>query len=237
MEKTISIDPSLFEVKKHKKKASPTNRLSSSLNSEFKKNLISKLKEKVKMMSAGATSVSEFESSFEYLKNKKQLNEMQAKKSTINAPPSSTLRQDQEPARVEVPYGCMKNGTKPTYRQFTMKNKEKTEECTAEVEDMTLVRQKITQNKIHLGKMKKDGIVGVLIKDLKTRKKVLKACDELKSTPIQSVKRYLRDHAMIKQGCAAPHDVLRQTFSSSLLAGEIHNKNKETLLHNFISES
>ena len=47
---------------------------------------------------------------------------------------------------------------------------------------------------------------------------------------------YLRKHNMIKAGSNAPHDVLRQLYQSSHLAGEINNKSNDNLIHNYLAE-
>ena len=52
---------------------------------------------------------------------------------------------------------------------------------------------------------------------------------------LEEIKQYLRIHNLIKIGTDAPEDVLRQTFENAFLSGDIHNKNSENLLHNYIN--
>ena len=59
---------------------------------------------------------------------------------------------------------------------------------------------------------------------------------ELKGKPINEVKTYLREHNLIKAGGNAPNYMLRELYESSMLAGQIQNNNKDTMLHNFMTE-
>ena len=86
-----------------------------------------------------------------------------------------------------------------------------------------------------LGKSDKLKKVAILIKDKQTRRKVLNTQKELKNTSITDIKRYLRQHGIIKTGTTCPTDILRKMYESALMAGEITNINKDTLLHNFLN--
>jgi hypothetical protein len=97
--------------------------------------------------------------------------------------------------------------------------------------------KKTIRRKFTLGKSDKLRKVAVLIKNRQTRKNVINTQKELKKTSITDVRKYLRQHGMIKAGSTCPTDILRKTFESSLMAGEITNTNKDILLHNFLNES
>ena len=90
----------------------------------------------------------------------------------------------------------------------------------------------ITKRFIHLGK--KNGRVGVLIKNQKTRKKILKDTHTLKKRPLSKIKHYLRKHNLIKIGSTAPEHIIRSIYENSFLSGDVYNKNVDTLLHNYM---
>ena len=87
--------------------------------------------------------------------------------------------------------------------------------------------------KYHLGKQKKK--VSVLIKNRKTRKRIENEDKKLVEKDIAEMRSHLIERNLYKAGSAAPSDVIRQLYRQSILAGDISNKNGDTLLHNYVS--
>ena len=124
-----------------------------------------------------------------------------------------------------------KNKIMPDIEELIKKREEKIENAIPKQYLKKTVKRKFT-----LGKSDKLRRITVLIKDRQTRKNIINTQKELKKTNITDVRKYLRQHGIIKVGSTCPTDILRKTFESAVLSGEITNTNKETLLHNFLNE-
>jgi len=175
---------------------------------------------------------------------------------------------EETPAKinVDVPYGCLKNGSKPTYRSWlTQKNNNKptiTERVNMiEKEDVSeseyikerekklnelkskfkneepIYIKKTIKKKYTLGKSKIHRKVGVLIKDMNTRKKIIDSHKNLKTHDIQDIKSFLRNKGLIKIGNYTPVDILRKIYETSILTGDVTNTNKDILLHNLLNDT
>lgn len=97
--------------------------------------------------------------------------------------------------------------------------------------------KKTIKRKFTLGKSDKLRKVAVLVTDKQTRKQILDTQKSLKQVDMNDVRKYLRQHGMIKVGSTCPPDILRKTFESAVLTGEVTNTNADTLLHNFMTGS
>lgn len=203
--------------------------------------------------------------------------------------------------RKEPSYGCLKNGSKPTYREWKRKTQKNLDELSLEQDieppnerelalqkikekfketkisstpssvsplnvapkinieipknshlnvsqnlnpihnslhkktsaDEVQTEHRITTKKYKLGRNKTHRLVSVLIKNKDTRKKVSKEKENLKKKTIVEVKNYLKKCNLLKSGSDAPPDVLRTMYEQAVLSGNITNKAKDTLVHNF----
>ena len=98
-------------------------------------------------------------------------------------------------------------------------------------------KRRITKTtKYKLGKTKGSNKVSVLIKNNQTRRKVQHEIGLLKQKTIMEVKNHLREKNLLKIGSFCPSDVLRQMYEQSILAGDVENKSKDTLIHNFYND-
>ena len=214
-----------------------------------------------------------------------------------NPDPSLPQKQNPNPTVVlkDVPYGCLRNGNKPTYRTYhrnrgqpdnnhnnhnnhntTVKhalfsgtgtsnsititdssndsedpmilerqrklreiqeNFQKSNTPPNTITEPTQIKNKIKQTitkKYKLGKTPGSNVVGVLIKNSDTRRRIQEEHGVLRRESIVDVRKYLHDHGLVKVGSDAPPDVLRNIYESAKMTGEISNTNKNVMLHNFL---
>lgn len=271
--KTIQINPAFFSLSKkktRKKERKSTAQLRSATKpNDIKRKLMAKIKEHQQKKESEPVPKKEetkfkkdFNAQLHYLEKvitdkKKQKRQRQTRQ--------RQRRQRSLPHRhKEPPYGCLKNGKKPTFSQYkrTLKQRPlhigkpptprkppmpKTPAIQVRQEKLRDLQKKIATPKppirrrkktikiFRLGKNIKEAKVGVLIKCSKTRKMVQNEQKVLRTKCLVEIKHYLRKHNLIKVGSNAPEDILRKIYEDSFLAGNIYNKNPENLLHNFIS--
>jgi hypothetical protein len=156
----------------------------------------------------------------------------------------------------DTPYGCLKGGSKPTYRQYhnkTLKNVPshtpnkisiqnagnssrqsqlaKLKKSYKKIKQKTKKTKKTTYN---LGR--KDRNISILIKNNKTRRNIKREHGLLKQKPLQDIKRYLYERNLLKIGSSTPNDVLRTLYEQSILAGDITNTNNAFTVHNYLNK-
>lgn len=157
----------------------------------------------------------------------------------------------------DIPWGILKNGSKPTYRNWirnqTLKQKKEhnplltenyisqqnndIKEFKLEKSEPRKIKKKITRKKYSCGKSKTKKQIGILIKGIESKNKVLKEHRHLKKESIQNIKNYLYKKSFIKVGTTAPDKILRDMYESLILTGDINNKNSHIMIHNYMSEN
>lgn len=95
-------------------------------------------------------------------------------------------------------------------------------------------RHNKTLRKIIVGK--NGNKVSVLINDNKTRKKIKRERQSLKTIPIKQIKEFLKAKGLIEVGSNAPEDILRTLFENAKLSGEIENRNGEIYVNNYLDD-
>jgi hypothetical protein len=107
---------------------------------------------------------------------------------------------------------------------------------TEEEPDKRYIKRTI-KKKYTLGKSNIYRKVGILIKNNATRKKIINAQKDLKKKSIHDIKKYLVERGLLKVGSNAPNNVLRKTYESAMLTGEVVNQNKDVLIHNLMNDT
>ena len=269
--KTIQINPAFFSLSKKKTRKkdrkSTTQLRAATRPNDIKRKLIAKIKEhQQKKIDDGPLKQEEedkfkdnFNTQLHYLE--KVINNKQKQKRQRQTRQRQKRQRSLPHRHKEPPYGCLKNGKKPTFSQYncTLKRRslsieqpavaaiQKTPIIQARQEKLRELKEKIATPKpkilrhkktikiFRLGKNIKECKVGVLIKCSKTRKMVRNEQKVLRTKCLAEIKQYLRKHNLIKVGSNAPEDILRKIYEDSFLAGNIYNKNIANLLHNYIS--
>ena len=162
------------------------------------------------------------------------------------------------------PYGNLKAGIKPTYRSYHNRTLRNTRfsirnQTPQEVEKMrdtvsqkvnTEIKNALPQPQKPIRRIKrrfrntrtktfslgrKGGRVGVLLKNRATRRKIASELTQLRRKKIGEIRQFLRDRDLIRAGTTAPNEVLRAIYEQSILTGNVSNKNKDNLIHNYMA--
>lgn len=145
----------------------------------------------------------------------------------------------------DKPYGILKNGIKPTYKNWSQDSlntepihttapiSQMPQENVILKQDTPLIQEIEVKKVFELGRNKKNKTVSVLLKNNNTRKKIETDKVNFKKTNISTVKNFLKKQNLIKFGTTAPNNLLRELYESTKLCGEITNENTKSLIHNF----
>jgi hypothetical protein len=185
--KEIKISPELFDRKKNKTLKKPTGK-------QLKRELLQRL-------SQGSDLIQELDALTKEKEEEKEVTEVKEVKE---------VEEKKEPA-----FGCLKNGTKPTFRQ-------------------TLTPKTVKQ---YSSFGKKNDTVRVLIKDKTTYDSIHRDIEKLKKHNMNKIRNFLRTKRLYKVGSTAPDDVLREIYINVSLTGEIENKSADTMIHNYLHDT
>jgi hypothetical protein len=144
------------------------------------------------------------------------------------------------PVLADAPaYGNLKNGSKPTFKQLSQKNKQTTPEELPAVKKVSgkSAKRRITKTlKYNLGKQKNGKHISVYIKNEATRNLINAERKTLKNTSFQDIKTYLRQKNLLKIGSEITPDLAHHLYENAILAGDVTNQSNEHLRHNFFSK-
>jgi len=181
--------------------------------------------------------------------NKGDLEKVLSINDSENMNESKTLVQDNQSVisnNSSIPqYGCLRNGTLPTYREWKNRTLKKSDDNKVLLEEQNTKdsvldlcqesKKKPKTYKYYLGKRGRK--VSVLVKNAETRKKISSEHLLLKQAKLSDMKNYLKHHNLLRSGSHAPLDVIKKLYEQSLLSGEIRNSNKDNLIHNYLAEN
>ena len=187
--KEIKISPELFDRKKNKTLNKPTGK-------QLKRELLQRL-------SQGSDLIQELDAL-----TKEEVEEVKVEVEDVKE--VSQKEKEKEPA-----FGCLKNGTKPTFRQS--------------------LAPKTVKQYSSFGK--KNDTVRVLIKDKSTYDGIHRDIDKLRKHNMNKIRNFLRTKRLYKVGSTAPDDVLREIYINVSLTGEIENKGSDTMIHNYLHDT
>ena len=148
-------------------------------------------------------------------------------------------------------WGCLKNGSLPTFRDW--KNSTQKKHCLGTKPEMsammkathkpcgpklTYKKQKKTVRRTYkVGKSSNISKVAVLISNKTIRNNIMDKTQEIKMKSIEEMKRYLIKRGFIRVGTSAPNDVIQKMYeTSNLICGEVENHNADNLLFNYLND-
>ena len=182
----------------------------------------------------------------------------------IAAPPAPLIRSNiatpssyQKETSINPPvYGNLKGGRLPTFRAYhrTLRNRNNMSKDGASHTSNHMssnhrgggkrystksrqVKKKTIKKTYHLGRNKANNQFAVLIKNSDKNRRIKEEENIIKNKPMLEVKSYLFGKNMIKIGTNAPDVILRKMYETSILAGDVTNRNPKIRLHNFTNSN
>jgi len=142
------------------------------------------------------------------------------------------------------PYGCLRNGIKPTYKKYKLSQSPSTSlpdeilpsTSKKDEESELAIFSTSKKKKMTLGKSKIFRKISVLLKNNDTRNKIKHAVGILQQKSIFDAKKLLREKNILKIGSLAPDALTKVMYESVMLTGDVVNINKSALIHNFIND-
>jgi hypothetical protein len=189
--KEIKISPELFNRKQNKTLKKPTGK-------QLKRELLQRL-------SQGSDLIQELDALTKEPESEVEVTDVTEVKEI----------KEKEEEKKEPAFGCLKNGTKPTFRQSQT--------------------PKTVKQYSSFGK--KNDTVRVLIKDKSTYDGIGRDVDKLKKHSMNKIRNFLRTKRLYKVGSSAPDDVLREIYVNVSLTGDIENKGSDTMIHNYLHDT
>jgi hypothetical protein len=212
MNKEIKINPDLFKTSKQPK----TLKKRSLTGSEIKKALLESIQPKSEDPVLNA--IQDIENIQEPTKIEVQ-SEPVVEESTEHMEGDILVKTE---IKEDIPYGCLKQGKKPTFKQWKS------------IKNTPVTKSKSVKRFTTFGKVPNRRTIRVLIKNVSMQSKIEKEIKTLHTHSMDKIREYLLKRGLYKIGSNAPDDLLRKIYEESYTTGEVENKNSVLLLHNFL---
>jgi len=212
MSKEIKINPDLFKMSKPK-----TLKKKTLTGTEIKKALLETIQSK-NTYDPILNAIQDIETIKDPNEEKKEVDTKE-----VETKPTEHMEGDvlvKTEIKQDIPYGCLKKGKKPTFKQWKSVPPPQT---TKSVKKFT-----------SFGKSLQRKTVRVLIKNINTQVKIEKEIKTLQTHSMETIRDYLLKRGLYKIGSSAPDDILRKIYEESYTTGDVENKNSELLLHNYL---
>lgn len=142
-------------------------------------------------------------------------------------------------ASLTMPYSSTAQEKRITELSSQQQLLEKVKEVAAPPPPASLQQyQRVTKRRTHrVGKSRRRPVISVLLPNRTIRSKIKTHHKTLKSMPIHAVKQSLVKSGLIKIGCDAPENVLREIYENvCLIGGPVTNYNPDILYYNMLND-